>query len=85
MARIKISKLAKELNVGLPTVVEFLRAKNITVDDNPNARIEEEVANLLTKEFNPDKKQKEQAEQLTTDRIKPKACLLYTSDAADEL
>ncbi|MDE6627811.1 MAG: translation initiation factor IF-2 N-terminal domain-containing protein, partial [Muribaculaceae bacterium] len=73
MARIKISKIARDLNVGLPTVVEFLRAKNITVDDNPNARIEEEVANLLIKEFNPDKEQKHKATQLTTDRSnKPK-------------
>ncbi len=47
MARIKISTVARDLNVALPTVVEFLRGKNITVDDNPNARIDEDVADLL--------------------------------------
>ena len=44
MARIKISKVARDLNVALPTVVEFLRGKDISVDDNPNARIEEKIA-----------------------------------------
>ena len=58
MARIKISKVAKDLNVALPTVVEFLRGKNITVDDNPNARIEEEVVSLLVNAFKSDKDQK---------------------------
>ena len=43
MARIKISKVAKDLNVSVATVVEALRKKNITVpDDNPNFRLEED-------------------------------------------
>lgn len=68
MARIKISKVAKDLNVALPTVVEFLRGKNITVDDNPNARIEEEVVSLLVNAFKSDKDQKSKSQQLSTDR-----------------
>ena len=47
MPRIKISKVAKDLNVALPTVVEFLRSKDISVDDNPKARIEEDVVAIL--------------------------------------
>lgn len=58
MARIKISKVAKDLNVALPTVVEFLRGKNIEVDDNPNARIEEDVVELLESSFKNDRDQK---------------------------
>ena len=70
MARIKISKVAKDLNVALPTVVEFLRGKNITVDDNPNARIEEEVVSLLVNAFKSDKDQKSKSQQLSTDRAR---------------
>ena len=55
MARTKISKIAKDLNVALPTVIEFLRKKDITVDDNPNARIEDDAVELLVKEFRNDK------------------------------
>ena len=48
MARIKISKVAKDLNVSVATVVEALRKKNITVpDDNPNFRLEEAEADIL--------------------------------------
>ena len=70
MARIKISKVAKDLNVALPTVVEFLRGKNISVDDNPNARIEEEVVDLLVNAFKSDKDQKSKSQQLSTDRAR---------------
>ena len=28
----KLNKIAKELNVSVPTIIDFLRKKNITVD-----------------------------------------------------
>ena len=34
---VKISKVAKDLNVGTQTIIEFLSKKNITVESNPNA------------------------------------------------
>ena len=69
MARTKISKVAKDLNVALPTVVDFLRSKNITVDDNPNARIEDDVVDILVKEFKSDKDQKTKSEQFSSERM----------------
>ena len=72
MARIKISTVARDLNVALPTVVEFLRGKDITVDDNPNARIDQEVADLLVKEFKRDKDQKDRSQEFTNTRVKSK-------------
>ncbi|MBD5237784.1 MAG: translation initiation factor IF-2 [Bacteroidales bacterium] len=54
--RTKISKLVKDLNVGLRTAVDFLRKHNIEVDENnPNARIDDGAVDLLTKEFSTDK------------------------------
>ena len=47
MARIKISKVAKDLNIALPTVIEFLQSKGINIDMNPNSRIDEDAYNLL--------------------------------------
>ena len=55
MAKTKISKVAKDLNVSVPTVIEFLRTKNIEIDDNPNTRIEDEVVNLHMGAFKSDK------------------------------
>lgn len=80
MARIKISKVAKDLNVALPTVVDFLRGKNIAVDDNPNARIEDDVVEMLNKAFKSDIDQKNKTQQFKTERVrereKPKAARL---------
>ncbi|MDE6242440.1 MAG: hypothetical protein K2M14_00365, partial [Muribaculaceae bacterium] len=51
----KISKIARELNVGVSTAAEFLRKKGVTVDDNPNARISDEAVGMLYKEYAGDK------------------------------
>ena len=64
----KISKLAKELNVGVSTAVEFLRKHNIDVDEGqgPNARIDESAAQLLQKEFSSDKSEKAASESISS-------------------
>ncbi len=67
---IKISKVAKELNVAVPTVIEFLRKKNIEIDGNPNTRIEDDLVDLLVKEFKPDQVLKSQSDQMTSERKK---------------
>ena len=68
MARTKISKAAKDFNVALPTVIEFLRKKGITIDDNPNARIEDDVYDMLVKEYQPDRLEKSKSDNLHNDR-----------------
>lgn len=70
MAKTKISKVAKDLNVALPTVIDFLRKKDITIDEGPNARIEDDVLELLVKEFKGDKDLKNKSNQFTTERQK---------------
>ncbi len=72
MAKTKISKIAKDLNVALPTVIEFLRKKNINIDDNPNTRVEDDVVNILINEFQSDKDQKSKSEQFSSVRQKEK-------------
>ena len=48
---IRLRKAAGELNVGLPTLVEFLESKGIKIDSNPNTRLEQEHFELLCQEF----------------------------------
>lgn len=62
--RIKISKVAKDLNVGINTAVEFLRKNNVEIDENPgpNTRIDEDAVDILTKEFSKDKGIKEKSD-----------------------
>ncbi len=73
MAKTKISKVAKDLNVAIPTVIDFLRKKGISIDDNPNARIEDDAYNLLVNEFSTDKEQKNKSAQFSSERQKEKS------------
>jgi translation initiation factor IF-2 len=85
MTRTKISKVAKDLNVALPTVVEFLRSKDITIDDNPNARIEDDVVDLLVKEFKSDKDQKTKSEQFSSERMQQREKSKSAAKTIDEI
>ena len=64
----KLNKIAKELNVSVPTIIDFLRKKNITVDENPNTRIEDNVADMLTAAFASDKNLKNRSAQIAEAR-----------------
>lgn len=61
---VKLSKVTKDLNVGLATVVEFLHKKGFSevAENNPNARITDEQYDLLLQEFSKDKTVKKQSE-----------------------
>lgn len=53
--RIKISKIANDLNIGVGTAIEFLRKHNIEVKgDGPNVRIDQNSVDLLLREFSKD-------------------------------
>ncbi len=58
---IRLGKAAGELNVGLPTLIEFLESKGIKIDSNPNTRLEQEHYDLLCQEFAADQNLKEQS------------------------
>jgi translation initiation factor IF-2 len=62
---IRLGKAAGELNVGLPTLVEFLESKGIKIDSNPNTRLEQEHFDLLCQEFAADQSMKEQSKAST--------------------
>lgn len=56
MPLIKLTQVAKEINVTLHTCIDFLITKNIEVEpNNPNVRISEEAANLLFQHFSSDR------------------------------
>jgi len=58
---LRLSKVAKEFNLSLGKIVEFLASKGHPVDSNPNAKIGDEEHMLLLKEFSSDKTAKEEA------------------------
>ena len=70
---IKISKVIKDLNVGRQTIEEFLHKKGIEIDASINARIQDEVYEMLVKEFKPDMDLKSKSDKMANERQKEKA------------
>ncbi len=70
---IKISKVAKDLNVGISTLVEFLQKNNQNVEDNLNTRITDEQYEMLVRAFKNDKDLKSKSDKYSSDRHKEKA------------
>lgn len=61
---IRLSKAAKEFNVGITTIVDFLGKKGFKLENNPNTKISPEMYDLLAKEYQKDKSNKEQAKKI---------------------
>jgi translation initiation factor IF-2 len=63
-------KTAKELNIGLSTVVEFLGKKGFKVEARPNTKLTDEMYDVLLKEYQGDKIVKEEAKQIVIGKIR---------------
>jgi translation initiation factor IF-2 len=61
----RLSKVAKEFNIGIHTIVEFLESKNIKIESNPNTKLDEGVYAVLLNEFQQDKNTKEESKKIT--------------------
>ncbi|MCJ7446705.1 MAG: translation initiation factor IF-2 [Bacteroidales bacterium] len=60
----RLSKAAREFNVGIATIVEFLHKKGIELDPNPNTKLPHEAYLLLVKEYSTDLSAKKESERL---------------------
>ena len=61
---LRLSKVAKEFNLSLGKIVEFLASKGHPVENNPNAKIGDDEHLLLLKEFSGDKTAREEADNI---------------------
>ena len=65
MAEIRLSKLIKQFNIGLDTLVDFLNSKGAGIDNpNPNMKVSDEYLSELHKKFGKDLELKEAAEKV---------------------
>ncbi len=60
----RLSKAAREFNVGISTIVEFLHKKGFDLDPNPNTKLPHEAYVLLIKEYSTDISAKKESEKL---------------------
>ena len=61
---VRLSKAAKEFNVGKDTIVEFLGKKGFQVDPSPNTKLTADMYALLVKEYQGEKDVKNEAMKL---------------------
>jgi translation initiation factor IF-2 len=61
---LRLSKVARDFNVGISTIVEFLHKKGIEVEANPNTKIDPGVYQVLLKEYSTDLRVKEESAKL---------------------
>jgi translation initiation factor IF-2 len=78
----RLSKVAREFNISLNTIVDFLKTKGITLEVNPNAKVDADAYKLLIGEFKGDQDVKEQARQANIGKEKRETISL--KDAAKE-
>ena len=58
---IRLSKVAKEFNIGITTIIDFLSKKGFSVESSPNAKISTEMYALVQKEYSQEKSAKEES------------------------
>ncbi len=76
---VRLSKVAKEFNIGLTTITEFLDKKGIEVESSPNAKIEPSVYALIHEEFAADKKLIEKSKRASVRSVSERATITLES------
>jgi translation initiation factor IF-2 len=72
----RLNKVAKELNVSVSTIVDFLASKGHPIDANPNAKVEENIYSLLLSEFQAEKSEKEKSLKVSIGKEKRESITL---------
>jgi len=80
----RLSKIARELNVGISTIVDFLNKKGQKVDTNPNTKISQEQYNMLVEEFSSDISIKKESEKVNLRHFKEKQQSVSISDLDEQ-
>lgn len=58
---VRLSKIAREFNVGVATILEFLHEKGIKISSDPNTKLSDENYALVAKEFSSDSEVKKES------------------------
>jgi len=60
----RLSKIARELNVGITTLVDFLHKQGFKISTDPNTKIEADMHELLEKQFRKDHEARIEADKV---------------------
>ncbi|MDF1575811.1 MAG: translation initiation factor IF-2 [Bacteroidales bacterium] len=79
----RLSKAAREFNVGISTIVEFLGKKGHVIDSNPNSKLEPELYDLLQEEYSSDLNVKKESEKLMLKNLRDRQESLSLEDVPE--
>ncbi len=76
----RLSKIAREFNVGISTIVEFLNKKGYEVDPNPNTKVTEDIYDILIEEYSADISVKKESDLLSLKNLRDKKETISIND-----
>jgi len=76
----RLSKVARDLNVGISTIVDFLDQQGVKIDSNPNTKLEEDHYAMLSEQFADDQSLKEAAKKTALTREKRETVSLKSKE-----
>ena len=77
---IRLNKAAKEFNLSMDHIVDFLSMKGFKIESNPNTKLPGDAYDLLLKEFQGDKSAKEEALQISQSKLKKDSAIVFEAD-----
>src|SRR6056297_2789435 len=80
----RLSKVAREFNVGIATIVEFLHKKGFNIDSNPNTKVSPELYDILVKKYSSDINAKKESEKLSLNQLRNKKEAVSINDIDEE-
>lgn len=81
---VRLSKAAREFNISIDSVIEFLGKKGFVIDRNPNTRLEPQMYELLFNEFKEEKHVKEISKQKGLEFVGKQKTVSVTNTAPKE-
>jgi translation initiation factor IF-2 len=79
----RLSKAARELNVGITTIIEYLGKKGHEIDSNPNTKLDPALYDLLLEEYSSDQSVKKESEKLTLKNLRERQESLTLDDVPE--
>jgi translation initiation factor IF-2 len=80
----RLNKVARELNVGITTLVEFLSTKGIDIEAKPTTKVNTDVYEVLVNQFHADKSAKEKSKLAGLQREERKTVAIETVTIKEE-
>lgn len=81
---IRLSKLAREFNVGISTLVDLLGKKGYKIESNPNTKVDANLYDILAKEFGGDINLKKESQKVSLINLRDKKESVSIEDISSE-